>query len=136
MKKKLNKKYRDYLYPHLKYDREVIEMSYQSGLKSFNSMTKEDRIKNGFGENGHAHPRRFYIFLNKYFTEIKYFMNDKERERYVFPWMVATHSERKAALKKSQVYFDIKQTTLRLAKTRYETYKIKKEIEKLKNEHT
>lgn len=124
---------RKHLYPHLKYDREVVEKSYQSGLATFNSMTKEERIKNGFGENGHAHPRRFYIFLNKYFTEIKYFMNDKEREQYVFPWVVATHSERKAALKKSPIYFEIKQTVLGLAKSRYKCYKLDKEINKLRN---
>ena len=133
--KNFNKKHKNHLYPHLKYDREVIERAYQSGLKTFNSMTQEERIKNGFGENGHAHPRRFYIFIDKYFTEIKYFMTEKERTQNVFPWVVATRSERMKALKITKIYFDLKQLTLKKAIIEYETYKIKKETEKLKNEY-
>jgi len=119
-------------YPHLKYNRDEVEKTYLDGLNQFNSWGKDERIRRGFGENGHAHPRRFYIFLQKYFVEIKYFMDEKERTQYVFPWVVATRSERINALKKHKVYFDIKQTTLRLAKNRYTIYKQEQELKKLK----
>lgn len=124
---------KNHIYPHLKYNRELVEQAYQDHLKIFNSMTPEEKEKKGFGKDGHAHPRRFFIFLHKYLTEIKYFMNDKERDTYVFPWIVATRSERLNALKKSHAYFDLKKTTLKLAKTRYENYKLDQEIKQLKN---
>jgi len=120
-----------HIYPRIKYPREEVEKTYKEHLQIFNAMSKEERIKNGFGENGHAHPRRFYIFLWKYIKEIKYFMTEDKKSKYVFPWIIATHSERMNALRQSQVYFDIKQTTLRLAKAKYETYKLKNEITKL-----
>lgn len=129
MRKHRNKKH---IYPRLRYNRKEVEVQYQDGLAMFNSWSQEERVRRGFGVNGHAHPRRFYIFLQKYFTEIRYFMNEKERSEFVFPWVCATRSERMKAIAISKVYFSIKKTALKLAQKKYIIYKLNREIEKLK----
>lgn len=119
-----------YKYPHIRYNPQEVELNYQKGIKIFNSMSIGDRIKNGFGENGHPHPRRFYIFLQKYFKEVRCFMSEEERVNHVFPWVVATRAERLRAISLNKVYFQIKQTTLRLAKLRLQNYLCDRKINK------
>lgn len=119
-------KFKQHKYPHLQYNLHDVEIAYQNGVKAFNSMSKEERVKNGFGENGHPHPRRFYIFIQKYFNEIRYFMSEKECTKYVFPWVVATRSERLKALNISKDYYLIKKATLKLAKLKLQHNKMSK----------
>lgn len=117
-------------YSRIHYDRNAVEKAYQEHLKAYAEMSKEERIKNGFGENGHPHPRRFYIFLYKYMKLIK-FLKDNERDEHVFPWVISTRSERMHALKKYPLFFELKQTMMNLAKARYEFDNLTKEREEL-----
>lgn len=126
---KINK-FKQHKYPHFQYNLHDVEIAYQNGVKAFNSMSKDERIKNGFGENGHPHPRRFYIFIQKYFNEIRYFMSEKERTKYVFPWVVATRSERLKALNISKDYYLIKKATLKLAKLKLQHNNMSKFLKK------
>ena len=120
---KINK-FKHHKYPRLQYNLHDVEIAYQNGVKAFNSMSKEEQIKNGFGENGHPHPRRFYIFIQKYFKEIRYFMSENERTKYVFPWVVATRSERLKAINISKDYYLVNKATLKLAKLKLQHSKM------------
>ena len=119
-------KFKQHTYTRLQYNLHDVEIAYQNGVKAVNSTSKEEQLKNGFGENGHPHPRRFYIFIQKYFKEIRYFMSEKERAKYVFPWVVATRSERLKAINISKDYYLVKKATLKLAKLKLQHNKMSK----------
>ena len=53
-------------------------------------------------------------------------MTENERTKYVFPWVVATRSERLKALNVSKDYYLIKKATLKLAKLKLQHNKMSK----------
>ena len=121
-----NKK-RNHIYPHIKEQhKEMNRKLYLEHVEEFNNWSNEERIKRGFGN--HPHPRRFFIFIDRYFDLIKHYLTEEEKTKHVFPWIVATRSERLEALNKrdengkrvGQVYFDIVKTDMKLAKLRKE----------------
>lgn len=128
---KNKKKNLNYPYPRIKakWPKEDQQL-FLNHQKEFASWNDEEKKKRGFGS--HGHPRRLFIFIDRYFTEVKYFMTDEEREKFVFPWVCATRSERKKALKLNPVYFRIKKTTLKLAQRRYEIKHLEQELKKTK----
>lgn len=104
------------------------EQAYQDGLKLYNSWSVDEREKKGFC---HAHPRRLYIFLGRYLNEIKYFMDADCLDKYVLPWICATHSERRKSFNR-QMWFKIKQLALYNAVDQHTIYKLEKIKEKYK----
>lgn len=117
-------------YPRIKgkYSKEV-EKAYQDALETYNSWSIEERERRGFGKGGgHPHSRRLFIFLNRYFTELKYFTSTEDRDKYILPWVCATRSERLKAIKVDKVYFQIKQTVLKNSILKYKNFKLEQEL--------
>jgi len=133
-------KKKNHIYPHIrqKYPKLNNEL-YLEHIKEFNSWSNEERLKKGFGN--HPHPRRFFIFLDRYYDLIRFYLTEEEKTKHVFPWVVATRSERLKAINRKdengkrigQVYLDIVKTDMKLAKLRKENVKLRREIIKNKN---
>jgi hypothetical protein len=129
-KKNSYKKTNNHIYPHIKQNHpEESRKLYEEHKQEFDSWSDEERKRRGFGN--HCHPRRFFIFLDRYFDLVNHYMTDEEREKHVLPWVCATRSERMNAIKKHIAYFEIKQKDLILAKLRKENVRLRREC--LKN---
>ena len=129
-KKNFKSKNKNHIYPHIKEKYpEMNKKLYEEHKLEFDNWTQEEKEKRGFGN--HCHPRRFFIFLDRYYDLIKHYMTDEEKERHIFPWICATRSERMNAIKKHIAYFKIKKQDLKLAQLRKENFELRKEY--LKN---
>lgn len=129
-KKNSCRKNTNHIYPHIRQKhREENMRLYEEHKKEFDNWSLEERERRGFGS--HCHPRRFFIFLDKYYDLIRHYMTDEERDKHVLPWVCATRSERMNAIKKHIAYFKLKQQDITLAKLRKETVELRREY--LKN---
>lgn len=120
-----HKKSKNYPYPHIRPLHSALSQKiYEEHKKEYDSWSEEERQKRRFK---HPHPRRLYIFLDRYFELLKY-MPEDDKVKYVFPWVCATRSERINAIKKHIVYFKIVKKCMKIAQQRKELMKLKNNI--------
>ena len=77
-KKNFKSKNKNHIYPHIKEKYpEMNRKLYEEHKLEFDNWTQEEKEKRGF--RNHCHPRRFFIFLDRYYDLIKHYMTDEEK---------------------------------------------------------
>ena len=121
----------DYLYPHLRYNRKAAQALNDSAYEWW--LICDEGME-------YPYPQRWHNWLMKYGTirdkrlgkAIISFISSEDMEKYIKPWILVGKSGHKILAKEVPTFCKIVKQIMKIAKLKYENYKLDYELKHMK----